>query len=38
MGMAKKKRGHADLAEKAYRQALEIDPNMKPARIPLLNR
>jgi hypothetical protein len=27
MGMAEKKRGHADLAEKAYRQALEIDPN-----------
>jgi Tfp pilus assembly protein PilF len=27
MGMAEKKRRHADLAEKAYRQALEIDPN-----------
>jgi Flp pilus assembly protein TadD len=27
MGMAEKNRGHADLAEKAYRQALEIDPN-----------
>ena len=28
MGMAEKKRGHADLAEKAYRQAPEIDPNV----------
>lgn len=27
LGMAQKKGGHAELAEKAYRQALEIEPN-----------
>lgn len=27
MGMAQKKSGNAELAEKAYRQALEIEPN-----------
>jgi Flp pilus assembly protein TadD len=27
MGMVEKQRGRADLAENAYRQALEIDPN-----------